>query len=83
MACSNSACIALLLDLLLCDLSCLHDHPFFGHVLLHKPKAFILLAKACQLIFYDSFHFILRVLVLIFLGFGFSVLVLVVVLLFL
>jgi hypothetical protein len=50
-------------------------------VLLHEPKVFVLLAKACQLIFYDGFDFILRVLLLIFLGFGFSVQVLVVVLL--
>jgi hypothetical protein len=74
-------CCSLLLDLLLCDLSSLHDRPLFGHVLLHEPKVFVLLAKACQLIFYDDFDFILRVLLLIFLGFGFSVQVLVVVLL--
>jgi hypothetical protein len=50
-------------------------------VLLHEPKAFILLAKACQLVFYDDFNLILKVLMLIILSFGFSVWVLIVVLL--
>jgi hypothetical protein len=69
-------CCSLLLDLLLHDLSSLHD-------LTREPKAFILLVKACQLIFYDGIDVILRVLMMIFLGFDFSVRVLVVVLLFL
>jgi hypothetical protein len=70
-----------LFDLLLHDLSSLHDRPSSGHVLLHEPKAFILLAKACQLVFYDDFNLILKVLMLIILSFGFSVWVLIVVLL--
>jgi hypothetical protein len=49
MACCNSTCIALslslLLNLLLHDLSSLHDHPLPGHVLLHEPNALILLAE--------------------------------------
>jgi hypothetical protein len=70
-----------LLDLLPHDLSSLHDHPSCGHVFLHKPKAFIFLAEARQLIFNDSFNFILKILMLILLGFDLSVWVLVVVLL--
>jgi hypothetical protein len=46
---------------------------------LHELKAFIFLLKACQLIFYNGFDFLLRVLVLIILSFGFSVWVLIVV----
>jgi hypothetical protein len=46
-------------------------------------KAFIFLVKVCQLIFNNSFNFILRILMLILLGFSLSVCVLVVVLLFL
>jgi hypothetical protein len=72
---------SLLLDLLLHDLSSLHDCPSSGHVLLHEPKVFILLTKACQLVFYDGFNFILGDLVLIFLGFSFLVRDLIVVLL--
>jgi hypothetical protein len=68
-----------LLDLLPHDLSSLHHRPSSGHVLLHKPGAFIFLVKACQLVFYDSFDFLLRVLVLIIMSFGFSVWVMIVV----
>jgi hypothetical protein len=74
-------CCSLLLDLLLYDLISLHDRPSSGHVLMYELKAFILLVKVCQLIFYYGFDFILRVLMLIFLSFSFSVWVLVVVLL--
>jgi hypothetical protein len=49
-------------------------------VLLHEPKAFIFLAKVCQLVFYDGFDFTLRVLMLIFVSFVFSVWIFVVVL---
>jgi hypothetical protein len=68
-----------LLDLLLHDLSSLNHNHLSGHVPLHELKAFIFLLKACQLIFYNGFDFLLRVLVLIILSFGFSVWVLIVV----
>jgi hypothetical protein len=68
-----------LLDLLLYDLSSLHHRPSSGHVLLHELEAFIFLVKACQLVFYDDFDFLLRVLVLIILSFDFSMWVLIVV----
>jgi hypothetical protein len=70
----------LLLDLLLHDLSSLHNRPSSGHVLLHELKVSIFLVIVCQLIFYDGFNFILRVLMMIFLSFSFFVRVLVVVL---
>jgi hypothetical protein len=44
-------------------------------------EAFIFLVKACQLIFYDDFNFLLRVLMLIILSFGFSMWVLIMMLL--
>jgi hypothetical protein len=72
---------SLLLDLLLHDLSSLHDCPLSGHVLLHRPKAFVFLAKVHQLIFNNCFNFILRILMLIFLSFGLLVWVLVMMLL--
>jgi hypothetical protein len=70
-----------LLDLLLHDLSSLHHHPSSGHVLLHEPETFIFLVMACQLVFYDDFDFLLKILVLIILSFDFSVWILIVVLL--
>jgi hypothetical protein len=81
MACYNSSCFALLLNLLLHDLSSLHNRSSSDHVLQQESKALILLAKVCQLIFYDGIDFILKVVMLILLSFSFSVLVMVVVLL--
>jgi hypothetical protein len=46
-------------------------------VLLHDSEAFIFLA-ACQLVLYNGFNFLLRVLVMIIFSFGFSVWVLIV-----
>jgi hypothetical protein len=60
-----------LLDLLLHDLCSLHHYPSSGHVLLHESEALIFLAKACQLIIYDSFDFLLKILALVISSFGF------------
>jgi hypothetical protein len=38
-------CCPLLFNLLLYNLSSLHDCPSSGHVLFHEPKAFIFLVK--------------------------------------
>jgi hypothetical protein len=67
------------LYLLLYDLSSFHRRPSSGHLLLHEPEMFIFLAKVCKFVLYDSFDFLLRVLVLIMLSFGFLVWVLIVV----
>jgi hypothetical protein len=60
-----------LLDLLLHDMGSLHHCPSYGHVFFHEPEALIFLAKMCQLIFYDSFDFLLRILVLVISSFDF------------
>jgi hypothetical protein len=54
----------LLLNLLLHDLCSLLDRPSSGHVLPYLVKAFILLVKARQLIFNNSFDFFLGILLL-------------------
>jgi hypothetical protein len=59
-----------LLNLLLHDLSSLHDCPSSGHVLLYQVKTFIFLVKACQLVFDDSFDFFHGILLHISLGLG-------------
>jgi hypothetical protein len=52
-------CCSLFLNLLLHDLSSLHEHLSSGHVLQHKPKALVLLVKTCHLVLDDDFDFIL------------------------
>jgi hypothetical protein len=66
MACWLQLCLpcSFLLDLLLHDLGSLHYCPLFGHVLLHKLEALVLLVKACYLILYDDLDFLFRVLAL-------------------
>jgi hypothetical protein len=59
-------CCSLFLDLLLHELSSLHNRPSSSRLLLYKSKAFILFMKARQLVFYGCFNFILGVLILIF-----------------
>jgi hypothetical protein len=65
----------------LLQLSSLHHSPWSSHVLLHEPEALISLAKACQLVVYDDFDFLLIILVLVISSFGFYVWILVVLLL--
>jgi hypothetical protein len=62
---------SLLLNLLLHDLSSLHDCPLLGHVLLHGPKALVFLAMAYKLILDDGFNFTLEISMFIFYGFRF------------
>jgi hypothetical protein len=60
-----------LLDLLLHNLGSLHCCPSFGHIFLLEPEALVFMPKVCQLLCYDSFDFLLKILVLIIVGFSF------------
>jgi hypothetical protein len=60
-----------LLDLLLHDLGSLHHCHLSGHVHLHEPDALIFLVKACQVMLYDSFNFLLGILALVIFSFDF------------
>jgi hypothetical protein len=62
-------CCSFLFNLLLHDLRYSRHRLSPGQVLLHEPKALILLAEACQFIFDDCFNFFLRVLLLVLLDF--------------
>jgi hypothetical protein len=66
-----------LLDLLLHDLCSLHDCSSPDHLPKQQPKVLIFLAKACQLIFNNSFNFIREVLLVVFYVLGLLMCVLV------
>jgi hypothetical protein len=66
------------LGLMLYDMGSLHYFPLSGHTLLLEPEALVVLPKVCQLIFYDNFNFLLRILVLIIAGFSFKLQVLII-----
>jgi hypothetical protein len=66
------------IDLLLHDLNSLHRCPSFGHMFLLEPEALIFLVKSCELVFYNDFDFLFRILVLVAASFDFVLWVLVV-----